>query len=116
MIANLVNRPEGTPKDTGRTLVASVATVRIDETPAPNPRVAIHVEHPSHDGGVRCFYRRRDGDVAGSIRSHIRTELDPNPVRIEVIDNAGAGLSEAEVLPRRLQHDPTPPEIEVGVA
>jgi len=39
-------QPDGTPKATGRTLVESVATVRIDCTNAPNDRVMIHIEHP----------------------------------------------------------------------
>jgi len=40
-------QPDGTPKATGRTLVESVATVRIDCTNAPNDRVMIHIEHPT---------------------------------------------------------------------
>lgn len=87
---------------TGRTLVESVATVTVDDTLADNPRVAIHVEHPDHDGGVRAFWRRRDSDIAASIRSHLQTELATDLTRIEVIDKAGVGISESRVLPRRL--------------
>lgn len=95
-------RPDGTPKKTGRTLVESVATIVVEDTPADNPRVTIHVEHPDHDGGVRAFWRRRDSDVARSIRSHLRTELTADLARVEVIDEAGVGIPESEVLPRRL--------------
>lgn len=93
-------RPDGTPKKTGRELFDGIATVRVDDTQAPNGRVAIHVEHPDHDGGVRCFFRDRDSDVTRSIRSHLRTELDDNLARVEVIDVAGVGLVEDELLPR----------------
>ena len=88
------------PQNTNRTLTDSVATVRIDETTSTSDRVTIHVEHPDHDGGVRAFWRRRDGDVAGSIRSHLRTELDDDLARVDVIDTVGLGIGEDDVLPR----------------
>lgn len=77
-------RPDGTPKITGRTLHESIAHVRIDDTSAPNGRVVIHVEHPDHGGGERAFYRHRDSDVAGTIRSHLAREID-------AADATGAG-------------------------
>lgn len=109
-------RPDGTPKDTGRELHESIATVRVDETPADNPRVAIHVEHPDHDSGVRCFYRRRDGDVTRAIKSHLRTELDADLTRVVVIDEADVGVAEPELLPRRMARStPTSPATEVEI-
>ena len=95
-------RPDGTPKRTGRTLTESVATVVVEDTPADNQRVTIHVEHPDHDGGVRAFWRPREFDIAQSIRKHLRTELMADLARVEVIDEAGVGIAESEVLPRRL--------------
>jgi len=94
------HQPDGTPKNTGRTLLESVATVRIDDSQAPNGRVAIHVEHPAHDGGVRCFWRNCDADVARTIRSHLRTELPDDLARVDVIDQAGVGVAEPDLLPR----------------
>lgn len=91
-------QPDGTPKDTGRTLHESIVTVRIDDTTAPNGRVVIHVEHPGHDAGVRAFYRHRDSNLDRTIRSHLRRELDAEPTRVEVIDDAEVGLSEADIL------------------
>jgi len=96
----MYRQPDGTPKKTGRVLHESIAAVRITDTPAPNDRVAIHVEHPGHDGGVRCFWRDHDTDVTASIRSHLRTELPDDIARVEVIDKAGVGVVEAELLPR----------------
>lgn len=93
-------RPDGTPKNTGRELHEGIATVRIDDSQAPNGRVTIHVEHPDHDGGTRAFWRRRDGDVAGSIKSHLRTELEDDLARVEVIDTVGLGIAESDLLPR----------------
>ncbi|MCG1008250.1 hypothetical protein [Halorubrum lacusprofundi] len=95
-------QPDGTPKATGRTLVESVATVRIDCTNAPNDRVMIHIEHPNHDRGVRCFSRSPEASsIASVIRSHLRTEIDAELARVEVIDTVGLGLTEAALLPRR---------------
>jgi len=95
-------QPDGTPKATGRTLVESVATVRIDCTNAPNDRVMIHIEHPNHDRGVRCFPRSPEASsVASVIRSHLRTQIDAELARVEVIDTVGLGLTEAALLPRR---------------
>lgn len=87
---------------TNRRLAESVATIRVDDTPADNPRLAIHVEHPSHDGGVRCFYRRRDSDVARTIRRHLDHGLPDTVERVEVIDEAGLNLPEVELLPSRM--------------
>lgn len=95
-------RPDGTPKNTGRELHEGIATVRIDDVQAPNGRVTIHVEHPDHDGGTRAFWRHRDGDVAGSIKSHLRTELDDDLAHLEVIDEVGLGIPESELLPRAM--------------
>lgn len=97
--------PPKQPSATNRTLVDGVAFIRIDDTNAPNARVAIHVEHPSHDRGVRCFFRRADGDVAASIRSHLRTSLPDDLTRVEITDTVGLGISEADVLPRRMARE-----------
>jgi hypothetical protein len=95
-------QPDGTPKATGRTLVESVATVRIDCTNAPNDRVMIHIEHPDHDRGARSFPRSPESSsVASVIRSHLRTEIDAELARVEVIDTVGLGLVETALLPRR---------------
>ena len=110
-------QPDGTPKATGRTLVESVATVRIDRTNAPNDRVMIHIEHPDHDRGVRCFPRSAEfSPVASVIRSHLRTEIDAELARVEVIDTVGLGLAETALLPRRnaiSSPNAAEPEVEV---
>lgn len=92
-------RPDGTPKATGRTLHDAIAQVRIDDSPAANGRVVIHVEHPDHDGGTRAFYRHRDSDVAGTIRSHLAREIDAELARVTVTDTVGLGLAEGALLP-----------------
>lgn len=109
--------PDGRPKATGRELFKSVATVRVDDTQAPNGRVAIHVEHPDHDRGVRCFYRSSSRDpVASCIRSHLRTELAADLQRVEVIDEAGLGLAEADLLPRKMARErPGSPAVRLEV-
>lgn len=113
---NVYQRPDGTPKKTGRELFESVATVRVDDTQAPNGRVAIHVEHPNHNGGVRCFYRPDECDISASIRSHLRTEIDADLTRVEVIDEAEVGLAEADLLPRKMERDrPGSPAVELEV-
>ena len=86
-----------TTPQTGRTLVESVAHVRIADTMAPNDRVSIHVEHPAHDGGVRCFYRYADSDVAATLRRHLR-QLSEEIARVEIVDDVGLGLSEWELV------------------
>lgn len=104
------------PLSTNRTLVDGVAYIRIDDTNAPNNRVAIHVEHSAHDGGVRCFFRRADGDVAGSIRSHLRTSLPDDLARVEIVDTVGLGIQESDVLPRQMRREtPFSPATEVAV-
>lgn len=108
----------GPLRNTNRDVVEGVATVRVDERQSgeSNQQVTIHVEHPDHAGDARAFWRRRDGDVAGSIRSHLRTELDDDLARVEVIDEAGLGLSESELLPRRMARErPGSPATEVEV-
>ncbi|WP_436348767.1 hypothetical protein [Natronorubrum sp. FCH18a] len=84
--------------------------IRIDDTQAPNGRVVIHVHHADHDGGVRAFFRHRDGDVGASIRSHLRTEVDAELTCVELEDTAGLGLTDAEVLPRALRFGRESPE------
>jgi len=104
------------PQKTNRTLHDSVATVRIDDTQSTSERVTIHVEHADHDGGVRAFWRDRNGDVAASIRSHLRTELDDDLARVDVIDTVGLGIAEADVLPRGMaQSTPFEDATEVSV-
>jgi len=61
----------------------------------------IHIEHPNHDRGVRCFSRSPEASIASVIRSHLRTEIDAELARVEVIDTVGLGLTEAALLPRR---------------
>ena len=90
-------RPDGRPKNTGQPLFGSIARVRVDDTPAPNDRVAIHIEHPDHDGGVRCFYRAREL-AAAAIRSHLQG-LDVTCV--DITDEVGLGLSERALLGER---------------
>ncbi|WP_436348817.1 hypothetical protein [Natronorubrum sp. FCH18a] len=88
----------GRLKNTGRELEESVVFVRVDETPVTNERVAIHIEHPDHDGGVRCFYRY--GETVGrSIRRHIKKEIDADLERVELEDTVGLNLSGREILP-----------------
>jgi len=109
--------PNDRLKATGRELFESVATVRIDDTQAPNGRVAIHVEHPNHDRGVRCFFRSIDSDaVEASIKSHLKTEIESDLSRVEVIDEVGIGISERSILPRRMSRDrPGSREVEADV-
>lgn len=83
-------------------MIDSAATIRTDDTQSTNDRVTIYVEHPDHDGGVRAFWWGRSGDIAGSIRSHLRTELDDCLARVDVIDTAGLGIVEDDVLPREM--------------
>ncbi|SHH65981.1 hypothetical protein [Halobaculum gomorrense] len=110
------HRPDATPTKTGRRLHEHVVIIHVTETTAPNDRVAIHVEHPAHDGGVRCFYRHRDGDVTRSLRSHLRSELPHEELaRVIVEDVADVGIDQTAVLPRALAHSPTPaPEVMVS--
>lgn len=107
---------DATPKRTGRRLASGVATVRVDDRQGGNDQVAIHVEHPSLPGGTRCFFRRRGMDTARSIRSHLRTELPADLARVEVIDQAGVGLRESELLPRGMARSrPGAPATEVAL-
>lgn len=64
----------------------------------PDGRVAIHIEHPDHDGGVRCFYRFHDMAV-DAIRSHLQG-LD-GVTRVDITDELGLGLSERALLGER---------------
>lgn len=114
MPQNNYQMADGTPKRTGRTLVESVATVRIDDTQAPNGRVAIHVEHLEHPGGVRCFFRDRStADVERSIRSHIRSELGSEVARVEVINEAGVAVDAGALVPDQLALGGDVPAVEV---
>jgi len=85
--------------------------IRIDDTQAPNDRVVIHVHHSEHDQGVRAFFRSRDGDVGASIRSHLRTAIDTDLECVELEDTVGLGLTDADVLPRRLRFARETPEV-----
>jgi hypothetical protein len=117
MPSNPYRRPDGTPKNTGRRLSESVATVRVDDDDARSD-YTIHVEHPGHDGGVRCFHRTCREMVVSGIRSHLRRLTDGDLARVEVLDEAGLGLSAAELLPNAYQRTgafaPTTPEVTVG--
>ena len=94
MTSGTYTTPDGRPKATGAPVYDHHARVRLDETPAPNDRVAITVAHASHDGGVRTFYRPREW-VAAAVRRHV-DGLDVTGVTI--VDDAGVGLSPADVL------------------
>ena len=115
--SGLYHRRDGRPKATGRELFESVATVRVDDTQAPNGRVAMHVEHPDQDRGVRCFFRSRESaPVASCIKSHLRSEIDAELARVEVIDEADLGLTEADLLPRKMKHErPSSPAVALEV-
>ncbi|APX98651.1 hypothetical protein [Natronorubrum daqingense] len=96
--SNPHQRSDGRPTNTGRRLEESVVYVRVDETPASNDRVAVHIEHPDHDGGVRCFYRHRER-AEQAIRRHIGTEIDADLERVELEDTVGLGFAAYELLP-----------------
>jgi hypothetical protein len=95
---------------TGRDVVESVATVRVDDHEV-RSNLTIHVEHPAHDGGTRCFFRSRESAPA-AIRSHLR-RLSDEIVRVEVIDEADLGLSERELIPESWRHAEDDPEVVV---
>lgn len=109
-MGNNPTRPPGfdrsTPED------PHVARITIDETPVENPRLVIHVHHAGHSKGVRAFYRRRDSDVARSIRNHIRREIDADLERIELSDSVGVGIDLEDLLPETYRYPweqtPTP--------
>ena len=100
---------------TGAELSEDAVRIRVDDTQAPNERVVIHVEHPSHPEGVRAFYRNKNRmDVERCIRSHIRSELRDERIRtVEVTDTAHAGVTEQGVLPEYMQYTRHTPTVEV---
>ncbi len=98
-MSNDYQRPDGTPKSTGRKLHESIAHIRIDDSPEANGRVVIHVEHPDHDEGTRAFYRHRDSDVAATICSHLESEIDADLSRVTITDTVGLGIVERELVP-----------------
>jgi len=110
-------RPDGTPKKTGRTLHESVATVRVDDDDA-RSNYTIHVEHPDESGGVACYHRTSREMVVSGIQSHLDDLADSDIVRVDVIDEAGLNLDEPEVRPESFDRTgafaPDTPEIEVS--
>lgn len=110
-------RPDGAPKNTGRVLHDSIVTIRVDDDEA-RSNYTIHVEHPNHDGGVRCFHRSDRDMVVGGVRKHLDRLLDGEVGRVEVIDKADLGLSESEVRPDSYDRDgpfaTNAPELEVS--
>ena len=91
-------RLDGRPKRTGAELLESVARVLVHDTPTPNETVRVTVEHPDHDGGTRSWLRYSPETAAASIRRHLEREIDADVVRLELVDDAGIGLSEAALL------------------
>jgi len=75
-------------------LPRSVARVKVHDTPARNPTVRIHVEHPDHYRGVHSWLRYDREGVVRSVRSH----LDADVERVELVDDANLGLSEGDLL------------------
>lgn len=110
-------RPDGTPKNTGRDLHESVVTVRVDDDAA-RSNYTIHVEHPDESGGVACYHRTSREMVVSGLRSHLGQLADSDIARVDVIDEAGLDLDEPEVRPESYDRAgafaPDTPEIEVS--
>lgn len=117
-------REDGRPKDTGSMLHEGIVRIRVDDDAA-RSNYTIHVEHLAHDGGVRCFHRNDREMVVSGLRSHLRKLADPTCGgmkhvrgeihRAEIVDEAGLGLSEGELLPDVYErsYGPGTPDIEV---
>ena len=109
-------RPDSTPKNTGTVLHESIAYVTVDDDKA-RSNYTIHVEHPDHDGGVRCFWRNSRDMVVSGLRKHLENVTDTDIARVEVTDRTGLGLTEAELRPESFNRTgpfaPDTPEIEV---
>lgn len=119
--------PDGRPKNTGATLHESVVRIRVDDERS-RSNYTIHVEHPAHDSGTRCFFRNDREMVVSAIRSHLDKLADSSghsmrPYegtihRADVVDAAGLGLTETELLPESYTRTgpfaPDTPEVEVA--
>jgi len=90
-------RPDGTRKNTNRQLYQSVAHVRVDDDTTRSD-YTIHVTHPTHDGGVRCFHRPNRELVVSGLKKHLAS-LPDDIVCVEIKDEAGLRLSKAEIQP-----------------
>lgn len=90
--------PDGTPKYTGRTLHQCVVYVRVDDD-ACRSDLTIHVEHPNHSGGVRCFHRTCRETAVPAIQSHLDRLTDGEPKQIDLEDNTELGITTAEIRP-----------------
>lgn len=90
------NRPMKTNAD----IYESVARVAVHDTPAPNETVRIHVEHAEHDGGVCSFLCYTRANVGARIRSHLSESISTRLVDVDLVEEAGLGLTEAELLDR----------------
>lgn len=89
--------PDGRPKKTGATLHDSVARVLVHDTTVDNDTVRITIEHPDLAGGVSSYLRYEPETVAPAIRSSV-SKLSDDVVRVDLVDDADVGLSEAELL------------------
>lgn len=102
--------------NTGRALHESIATVRIDNHNA-RSNYTITVEHPSHDGGTRTFWRNSREMVVSGVQKHLDRLANSDIERVDVIDDAGLSLGEPELRPdtydRTGAFAPATPAVEV---
>ena len=114
---NTYQRPDGTPKKTGARLYNSIARVLVHEAVSGNT-YRVQVEHPEHAGGVSSFLRTSREMVVSAVKSQLADTIDTDVARVEVVDGAELGLSEAELLPDVFERSgpfaPETPEVEVS--
>lgn len=76
----------------------STARVTVDNDQM-RSNYTIHVEHPAHDRGVRCFHRNTREMVVSGLKNHLDRLTEDDIQRVDVVDRAGLGLDEPELLP-----------------
>lgn len=88
------NRPMKTNAEVSET----AARVLVHDTDANNETVRIQVEHAEHDGGVCGWLCYSRSDVADRVRKHLGETIVSDVIRVELVDGAGLGLAEADVI------------------
>lgn len=110
-------RPDGTPKNTGKTLHEDIVQIRVDDDRARSD-YTIHVAHPNHSGGVRCFHRTCREMVVSGLQSHLDKLTDGDAKQVVVEDEADLGLTAEEVRPESYERTgafaPETPSVEVS--
>lgn len=94
----------GAGRATGRPQTASTITVRIDDTRARSD-FTIHIEHPSYDQGVRCFYRGTRDRTINAITRHI-TDHAPD-AHVELINDTDLEITTQHLTTSQRQAAPT---------